>query len=229
MGKYRYLLLDMDETILDFKMAEHVTLRKTMESFGLKYSPDIEARYSEINRSLWKKLEKGEITRAELQRKRFEMTFGGGDGLAMNAKWLDILSECGFYLPGARKFMERLAATDLRVFIITNGMSKTQNGRIRTADLSRYTEKVFISEEIGCVKPDPAFIDYVIDHTGDHDRSRYLIVGDSLTSDIALAGNSDMDCCLFVKEGTLPPSGYKDFRINYIAYNYDDLLDYILK
>ena len=31
---YEFLLLDMDDTILDFKKAEYVALRKTLKSFG---------------------------------------------------------------------------------------------------------------------------------------------------------------------------------------------------
>ena len=228
MGKYRYVLLDMDETILDFKLAEHVTLQKTMEQFGLKYSPKIEVRYSETNLSLWKRLERGEISRAELQRMRFEMTFPGVDGLAMNTRWLDNLSSCGFYLPGARDFMERLAKTDLHVYIITNGMSKTQNGRIREAGLADYVDKAYISEEMGAVKPDPLYADMVVEDIGDPDRSSYLVVGDSLTSDIKLAENSGMDSCLFVAWGKSIPEGYGDHDITYIAHGYDELLEAIL-
>lgn len=218
----------MDETILDFSLAERTALRATLEEFGIEYTPDVHKHYSEVNLSLWKRLEKGEITRDELKRLRFEIAFGRDDGTYMNARWMDNLAECGFYLPGAREFLDKLAATDIRVFIITNGLSYTQNGRIRASGLIDCVEKIYISEEMGAVKPDPLFADIVIGEIGDPDRSRYLVAGDSLSSDILLAENAGLDSCLFVAEDKDLPAGYRDHDITYIAHGYDELLSVIL-
>ena len=228
MSKYRYILFDLDETILDFKKTEQFALRGAVSDFGMESSPEIEELYSNVNKSLWLRFEKGEITREELKRMRFETVFGGPgrniDGLAMNQSYMDHMSQTGFFIPGAESFLEKLSKTDLRLFIITNGLSYTQNGRIREAGLARFVEKVFISEEMGRVKPDPEYTEMVIDYVGDSDRSKYLVVGDSLSSDIMLAENSGMDCCLFAAEGKTFPAGYELHDITYKAKGYDELM-----
>ena len=117
--------------------------------------------------------------------------------------------------------------TGLRVFIITNGLSYTQNGRIAASGITQYVEKVYISEEMGAVKPDRLFADMVIDEAGDPDRSRYLVVGDSLTSDIMLAENAGLASCLFAAEGRDLPAGYQEHEITHIARGYDELLSVI--
>ena len=44
-------------------------------------------------------------------------------------------------------------------------------------------------------KPAPEYFDAILSKTGDPDRSRYLVVGDSLTSDILFGKNIGVDTC----------------------------------
>ena len=227
MIRYSYILFDLDETLLDFKRSEKYALKGAIRDFGMECSPEIEELYSKVNKSLWLRFEKGEISREELKRMRFEITFGDVDGPAMNERYMYHLSQCGFYLPGAREFLEKLSRQDLRLFVITNGLAYTQNGRIKASGLLDYVEKVFISEEMGRVKPDPEYADMVISSIGDPDRSRYLVVGDSISSDIMLAENAGMDCCLFAAEGKSFPAGYELHDITYKAKGYNELMKVI--
>jgi 2-haloacid dehalogenase len=71
----RYVLLDLDDTIFDFHMAEAVAVRDTLQAFGVDVTDAIIARYSEINDAQWKRLERGEMTRDEVKRRRFEILF----------------------------------------------------------------------------------------------------------------------------------------------------------
>ena len=59
----------------------------------------------------------------------------------------------------------------------------------------KYIKDVFISEEIGFNKPQKEYFDYVLEHIEEKDKTKILVVGDSLSSDIAGAENSGLDSC----------------------------------
>ena len=60
------VLLDLDDTILDFKMSERVALTKTLNELSIEPTEEIIKKYSKYNISQWKRLELGEISREEV-------------------------------------------------------------------------------------------------------------------------------------------------------------------
>ena len=62
----RYVLFDVDDTLLDFGKAEAAAIRKTFERIGIPVTDELIRRYSEINAQQWSRFEKGEITREKL-------------------------------------------------------------------------------------------------------------------------------------------------------------------
>ena len=50
------VLLDLDDTILDFRKAERGAISKTLLHFGIEPHEEIITRYSEINAAQWKRL-----------------------------------------------------------------------------------------------------------------------------------------------------------------------------
>ena len=69
------VLLDLDDTILDFHKSEAFALKKTLEELGIEPLSSIIERYSEINDAQWKLLELGKITREQVLTGRFEILF----------------------------------------------------------------------------------------------------------------------------------------------------------
>ena len=57
-----FLLLDLDDTILDFHKAERIGITKTLEDFGLHATEEVLTTYSAINKKHWEMLERGELT-----------------------------------------------------------------------------------------------------------------------------------------------------------------------
>ena len=66
-----YLFLDLDDTILDFKKAESIAIRKTMRQCGREPTGALTARYRWINDVPWKALERGKLTRSQVVTGRF--------------------------------------------------------------------------------------------------------------------------------------------------------------
>ena len=72
----KVILWDIDGTLLDFKEAERHALEKCFELFGFGVcSEERRSRYSEINHCYWERLERGELTKAEVLVGRFREFF----------------------------------------------------------------------------------------------------------------------------------------------------------
>ena len=69
------VFLDLDDTILDFHWAEQRALSRAFREAGLDPKPEILDRYSDINRSQWELLERGELNREQVLVRRFELLF----------------------------------------------------------------------------------------------------------------------------------------------------------
>ncbi|MBE6626178.1 MAG: noncanonical pyrimidine nucleotidase, YjjG family [Ruminococcaceae bacterium] len=206
MAKYKYILFDMDNTLLDFSRAEYLAFRETAENCGLVYSEELYADYSEINDSLWKRLEVGTITLEALKTERFRLLLGRlghGDNderealaVAMKKEYIRALGQQGCLIENAVEVCAALSKK-YRMFIVTNGIADIQISRFAISGLEPYFEKMFISENIGYTKPDKGYFDYVLNAVGDSDRSAYLVIGDSLTSDCDGAIAYGLDICRF--------------------------------
>lgn len=219
--KYTTLLFDLDDTLLDFGKAEDNAITLLLEKYGLPASEENKRLYSGINQSKWDALAKGEITRKELFATRFPDYFAALgvdiDGDTANAEYISLLGQGHFLLDGALETCRQLSER-YSMYIITNGAKKAQEGRLNGSPLMQYFDGVFISEEIGFDKPKKEYFDFVYSHIPEKDKSKTLVIGDSLASDIAGAVGYGVDCC-WVNRGEEKPT-----KANYTVKKVADLL-----
>jgi len=182
-----FLFLDLDDTILDFKKAEYIAIGKTIADFGVEPTDAIRHRYHEINKWHWEQLELGTMTRAEILVNRFRALFGEL-GVAVDAQQVartyeKNLSQGHWFLPGAEETVADLSKK-YRLFLASNGTASVQKGRMTSANLYRFFETVFVSQEIGHNKPSKAYFDACFASIPGFEPAKAMIVGDSLSSDI---------------------------------------------
>ena len=193
-----FLFLDLDDTILDFHRAERVALSKTLEAFGLEPTEQVLSRYHLINRQHWERLERGELTRAQVLQGRFEVLFRElgqpVDAAAVTRAYERSLGIGHYFLPGAQEAVQRLSQK-YRLFLASNGTASVQHSRLTSAGLYPYFEKVFVSQEIGFNKPSKEYFDACFSKIPGFERSKALMVGDSLTSDILGGIQAGMKTC----------------------------------
>ncbi len=222
---YKYILMDNDGTLMDFARAQSKAIELAWnESETIspkKYSPSLGEIYDRVNDSWWKKLERGECTKKELTTGRFREFLKeagvSGDENEIAKLYEENLSRQKFLLPGAVEKMRELSEK-YRVFIITNGIAFVQHGRLDDCEFTPYFEKMYVSEETGFAKPDKRYFDYVLADIGDSDLSSYLVVGDSLSSDIKGAMNAGIDAVWINPDEKPLPSGINvKYRIKSIA------------
>ena len=198
MSKYTFLLFDADNTLLDFDENERVSILNTFSHFGIPCNEETVKLYHEINLMYWNMMAENKITREVLLIKRFETLFERigikADPVETENFYRDQLGKGSQLMPGAIETCRELFGK-YRLFIITNGVAKTQHDRLNASGLMPYIEKVFISDEIGYNKPDRRFFDAVRDGIRGFDPSKALVVGDSMPSDIRGGVDYGLDTC----------------------------------
>ncbi len=208
--RYSTVLFDADDTLLDFRRAETDALRTVFCRHGLPQEGDFVDTYRRINNALWERFNRGEIEKREITETRFVRLFREFsvplDGVEFNDRYLDCLSQFGYLLPGAQALCRSLHEAGLSLYTITNGVDFVQKRRFAASGLAPYFDGIFISEEIGAAKPAKAFFDYAIAHVRERDARRVLVVGDSLTADVAGGKTAGLDVCWFDLRGTNAPN-----------------------
>lgn len=210
MPDYRYLLLDFDNTLVNFDETERRALLKSCNDvLGLTLNGEELLSYHRINDGYWKALERHEITKPRLKLLRFrdflivlEKAHPDLPKVTpenLNASYVKNLASIVVEYPEALPALRKLAEK-YRLFVITNGATEVQKGRMAGCSFRNLISEVFISEEYGVSKPDAAFFKPIEEYLGDFDRSHYLVVGDSPTSDMKFAENAGVDAC-FVTNG----------------------------
>ena len=187
MANFDFILFDADNTLFDFDRAEHEALKSVLAARGYPTDPATLELYLSINRALWARFDRGEVTQPFLVVERFAAftrAMGGRDDPAeFNRDYLDRLATGAFLLPGAEALCRALAPC-CTLAIVTNGVARAQRGRFQRSPLAGLISHLFISEELGAAKPDPAFFTAVLRALGEPPRSRVLVVGDNPATDV---------------------------------------------
>ncbi|MBQ4641676.1 MAG: YjjG family noncanonical pyrimidine nucleotidase [Oscillospiraceae bacterium] len=199
-----FLFLDLDDTILDFHKAERIAIAKTFRELGLEPTEEVVSRYHLINRAHWEALERKELTREQVLTGRFETLFREYsipvDPVHCARTYEGNLSVGHYFLPGAEAAVERLSRK-YKLYLASNGTKRVQEGRLKSANISRFFQQIFISQEIGVNKPDLEYFQRCFARIPNFDPARAMIVGDSLTSDIQGGINAGMRTCWVNGEG----------------------------
>lgn len=199
MALYDALLVDADNTLLDFEAAEDAAIRETLFEMKVHANEAMVARYKEINAALWRAFERKEVTQDELRILRFSRFLDEinevRDTHEMAECFVRALSNQAHEIPGALAFL-RSASVRVTVIVVTNGIPSVQRTRFRRSPLGRYVTDYVISGEAGFAKPDPRMIERGLSLAG-VPQNRALMLGDEPLSDIAAACAAGVDSCWF--------------------------------
>jgi 2-haloacid dehalogenase len=199
--KHTLFLFDLDDTLLDFKASEQLSFVRTLQALGLHEGFDsLFPQYQAINVDLWRRFERGEVSKDFLKVERFRQTFAQNridlDPAAASHLYLESLSENVVLIDGAKQVCEALCALG-EVGIITNGVESIQSRRIATSGLKEHISFVATSEACGYAKPDSRFFDYTTRMARAFAQHETVIVGDRLDADILGANRFGIDSCWF--------------------------------
>ena len=180
---------DLDGTLLDYDAAETAAVRATLGDAGLAPTRELVADYRAINSRHWAALERGETTGARLRVERWQELLAAhgvdaADPIDLARRYLDHLAAGSQLHDGALEVVGELAA-DHAIAYLTNGLADVQRPRLAASGLADFADVVVISDEVGAAKPDAAIFDTAFEQMGRPARDTVVMVGDSLTADIA--------------------------------------------
>jgi len=210
MANYDVVLLDADMTLLDFRRSERAALVRVLEKWGLPHDEKVCADYTKINAALWDAFARGEVDQDFLVVERYAALlrlYGSGqDPKTLNRDYEQFLGEEAYLLPGALEFCQALRQAGLTLAIATNGLPVAQRGRYNRTGICNVVPHLFISMELGAAKPQAEYFDKVLTALNVSDKSRVVMVGDALGTDILGANRAGLDSVWF-NPGRLPRSG----------------------
>ena len=210
--RYQWLVFDADGTLFDFHLGETTALQLTTRKHGFEYSSHLHDVYKEISAELWGQFELGEITLKHLRVTRFDRLFSeleiDVEPGSFNIDFMEALGQQRQLLPGAEAVVHDLSSR-FRLLLATNGIAVVQRPRFAHSSIRKYFEDVVISDEIGVAKPQTGFMEEAFSRMGDPPRSEVLMIGDSLSSDIAGGVNYGIDTCWFNPDGIALDGGPK--------------------
>lgn len=222
----RVLLADADGTLFDFHRGEAVAIGETFRRFGIPDTPGNLEIYSRVNHAQWLRLERGETTQERLRVDRFtdflRETGLEGDAQALCDCYVELLGRQRYILSGAKEFCRAVSAR-MPIYLITNGISQIQRSRFGDCAITPYLSGMVISEEVGHAKPHPAMLYQTLEMAGCAPQEA-IVMGDSVTADIAAANAAGVESILFT-EGKEPPEGH---GATYVARTYREALDILL-
>lgn len=220
--KYKYLLFDVDDTLLDFQMAELNAFKMLLAEYHIDFSEEYYKIYKTENHRLWKEYELGNIKRNEIFDNRMIPLFAylkiEDDPKAASYRFLTYLSKGAYLIGNTFQKLEDLSKK-YKLYIITNGEPSVQYPRLREVDILKFFDGVFVSEEIGYSKPTKEFFEYVENNIIGFKKEEAIVIGDSLTSDIKGAINYGIDTCWFNPNGKTT-----DLNITYIISSIDEVI-----
>ena len=214
---YHWLLFDADDTLLDYQGAELAALARVFEQIDILLTDDNLARYRRINQALWHALERGETTQARLTVQRFEQLAAelgiGVDAARLSLDYMQHVADCTVPIAGAETVVRALRGK-YRIGIVSNGFTRVKQQQLAATGFADCLEEIVISEAIGAAKPDRAFFDTAFSRLGQPPREAVMIIGDSLSSDIAGGHAYGIDTCWYnPKQRELPASPQPTYTI----------------
>jgi HAD superfamily (subfamily IA) hydrolase, TIGR02254 len=210
---YELILFDADDTLFDYKKSEAYALSQAFANAGITVASEVVDHYRTINQQLWNEYEQGNVSLDHLRSERFRRLFSA-HGLAVEHPielfgqiYARHLGEGAFLIDDAEEICTRLRESGIRLAVITNGIKEVQLARIKRTSMDKHFEQVIVSEDAGAQKPSERIFEYAFEKLKVRERHNVLIVGDSLSSDIAGGIRYGIDTCWFNQMGIPNTSG----------------------
>ena len=195
--RYNWVLFDADETLFSFN--SYLGLTSMLKRYGIDFTEQDYEAFQAVNKLLWVAYQNNEISAKDIQMRRFAKLSAqiGIDQLRLNQELMAEMAKVSLPLAGVLEMLNALHQQGVKMGIITNGFTELQQNRLRNTQTEEFFEIVVVSEQIGVAKPDRQVFDYAFSLMDEQDKTKVLMVGDTLASDILGGYNAGIDTCWF--------------------------------
>ena len=213
------ILLDVDNTLLDFNKCACAAMLDAARDFAVALPEDAFSVFRRINDGLWRQIEEQTLTTEELYRIRWTLIFRelgiDFDGPTFEARFYHYLTTAAEKVDGADELMEHLRGRYI-LCIASNAPYQQQVQRMEKAGYLPHLRHLFVSEKISAAKPSPRFFEACLAALAPLQPEEVLMIGDSLTADIAGAKACGIQTCWYRhgsdKDGSIADHCVADLR-----------------
>ena len=181
------ILLDVDNTLIDFNKSAEWSMRKCFEEYNLEMTDEVIPTFHRINDELWHRIEKGTITKPQLHKIRWQTIFDElgikADGPSFEEKFIKYVPQAGIPVEGAKELLDFLYEKYI-ICYASNSSKDQQMIKLTKADMLKYADHLFISDEIGVAKPAKEYFEECLRRLSPLKKEEVILIGDSLTADI---------------------------------------------
>ncbi|VEJ08916.1 pyrimidine 5'-nucleotidase [Actinobacillus delphinicola] len=225
--KYKWILFDADQTLFSF--SSYQGLVNVCAKYGMDFTKQDFEEYENINQPLWLQYQQQKIDVNQLKCYRFQNLSKkiGIDPLQINAELMDQMATLSPAYRETIPMLEKLHGK-VNMGIITNGFASMQQARLDFTKTAKFFDLLIISEEVGVPKPQTGIFSAAFDQIQQRfpvQKSQILMVGDSLSSDIAGGNAFGFDTCWLNQHQQTSPEHIKPtFEIT----NISDLVNIVM-
>ena len=182
------VLIDIDDTLLDFKKCAEQSILKSASEINITLPSNIMEIFTRHNDGWWHRIERGEVTKAQLRQLRFNGIFDEigvvADGADFDDRFKRNLGDTCVKIDGAKELLDYLSR--YKLYVASNAHDENyQRGRLTKAGFIHYFDGLFVSGQMGANKPTKEFFDRAMSVMGDISPSEIVMIGDSLTADVS--------------------------------------------
>lgn len=224
MSKYETLIFDLDDTLIDNNQSIKYAFMTIINELGLEYNDELLSKWQKFDTAYWHAWESRKMVIPNwvktledkitfLRANRFLLFFENlkldfNSAVTLNELYCNMLGVNIVEIENAGKLLQELYHHH-EIVIATNGPKEVAFNKLEKAKLRSYISSLVSSEEIGFSKPLPEFFDYLFNITQNKEKSRMLLIGDSLTTDVLGGMNNGIDTCWFNPNNSPLPEEYR--------------------
>lgn len=214
----KIILIDLDNTLIDFNECARHSIINAFRELGFTYTDKVFETFITENVKIWKRLEKGEITKPQLRADRWNIILQklgiDFDGTVLEEMFENGVAKGAYAVDGAYELLDYLK-DKYKLYIVSNGFRFVQESRLKIGNFEKYFDDIFVSEDVGIPKPAKEFFDYCFEKLGNPDKNDIILIGDSLTADVIGGINYGIDTVWFNKnKETLPDNINPTYTVN---------------
>lgn len=205
MKSYKNLFIDLDDTIWDFTNNSRKVYKTLYDKYNYnQYFPSFETYidiFEQKNEELWCEYGKGNITKEELNLKRFsyplEKVGITNPELVRNymEESLGMMPTMQGVVEGAIETLEYLYPK-YNLYILSNGFRELQSNKMKSAGIYKYFKKIILSEDLNIHKPHIEIFHFALSAT-QSEFNNSIMIGDNIETDIKGAANAGIDQIYF--------------------------------
>ncbi|MGN0973599.1 MAG: HAD family hydrolase [Bacilli bacterium] len=232
MKKYKTLLFDLDDTLIDNAESIKYAFFCVTKYLNIPYDDNIGEIWYKFDTLYWNSWENGNLSIPEniktieekvifLRTNRFikffeqyNIVISKDEAININNIYCNNLSENVKEIDNAHEVINYLSK-NYELVIATNGAKVATNKKLEKINIDKYISYIVASEEAGYGKPMPEFFDFMLKKINNENKHEMLLIGDSLNTDILGGMKNNIDTCWFNKNNIdLPPTYKPTITIN---------------